>query len=360
MIRVYNFSPGPSMLPLEVLQQASQGLINYQNSGMGVAEFSHRSAMFGDILQACIKNFKTLLNIPEHYHVLFTQGGAVAQNALVPMNLLKNQSLAQYGITGHWSQKSYEEAQRYASFAKIECVHQAPRDINLAHWQVNEQAAYLHLCSNETVDGIQLFDVPTTGVPIVADMSSDILSRPIKVENYGVIYGGAQKNIGISGLTFLIVRDDLLGRHLDICPQIFQWEQMAKHQSLLNTPSTFAIYIAHLVFEHWLNLGGMPYIEKNNQEKAKMLYDCIDQSALYHNDVEKSHRSHMNVVFRLADESLNQAFLDQAKMHQLEGLKGHKQVGGMRASIYNAMPLEGVAKLIDYMKAFEKNGGTSF
>jgi phosphoserine aminotransferase len=371
--RVYNFSPGPSMLPTQVLETAQLELLNYRNSGMSVMEISHRGALFNEIVEQAIADFKKLYHIPDNYHVIFTQGGATAQNSLILLNLLKNQQKAAYAITGHWSKRTYEEALRYQKTTALEHMHVLKAiDVtspyqgipSLNQWAPSEDlanSAYLHLCTNETIDGVQFSQQMLSDmtqkyqhIPLVLDMSSDILSQRINISDFAVIYGGAQKNIGISGLTFLIIREDLIDQALDICPKVFNWQAIQSQNSLLNTPSTFAIYLAGLVFRHWLNLGGLDYIEQQNKAKAQALYQAIDESQMYQNTVSLENRSMMNVVFSLKNDAYNSAFLDQANLAGLTNLKGHKQVGGMRASIYNAMPIEGVYALIDFMKDFEK------
>ena len=355
-MRVFNFSAGPAALPESVLQRAAEEMLDWHGSGMSVMEMSHRGKDFTTILEKAMTDFRHLLNIPANYQVLFLQGGALAMNALIPMNLLGNKTSADYVNTGEWSKKSIQEAGKYckanviASSEDRRFTYVPAQDT----WKPDPQAAYLHICTNETIGGVEYFWVPEMGeVPLVADMSSHILSRPIDVSRYGVIYGGAQKNIGPAGLTFVIVRDDLLDRALPITPSVFHWQAQAAAASMLNTPPTYSIYIAGLVFEWLLDQGGLGAIEQINRTKAQRLYDFIDRSDFYRNPVEPACRSRMNVPFFLKDERLNDAFLQGAEANGLVQLKGHRVVGGMRASIYNAMPIEGVEALIAYMQDFQ-------
>jgi phosphoserine aminotransferase len=301
-----------------------------------------------------------LLAIPANYKVLFLQGGAIAENAIVPMNLLRGRAVADYVNTGEWSKKSIKEAKKYCE-ARIAA---SAEDRNFTYvpamdaWKLSKDAAYVHVCTNETIGGVEYQWTPDTGeIPLVADMSSHILSRVIEVAKYGVIYAGAQKNMGQAGLTLVIVRDDLLDRALPITPSVFHWEEQAEADSMLNTPATYAIYIAGLVFEWLQEQGGVAAIERKNIAKANLLYDYLDRTAFYLSPVRKEDRSRMNVPFKLRDETLDEAFLKGAKEHGMVQLKGHRAVGGMRASIYNAMPVEGVQTLVDYMKEFEKRHG---
>ena len=355
MTQIYNFSAGPAVLPKAVLQRAQAEMLDWHGSGMSVMEMSHRGKEFTGILAKTESDLRTLLNIPQNYKVLFLQGGAIAENAVIPMNLL-NGGEADYVVTGSWSKRSVEDANAYG---KINVVASSEAD-NFTHvpeyssWKMNKNAAYLHICTNETINGVEFDGLPDAGdVPIVADMSSHILSRPVDVSKYGVIYGGAQKNIGPAGLCIVIVREDLLGKALSITPAVFNWKTQAENQSMINTPPTYSIYIAGLVFEWLLEQGGVAAIEKINIEKARLLYDYIDSTDFYVNKVAVKNRSRMNIPFFLKDESLNDAFLKGAEASGLLQLKGHRMVGGMRASIYNAMPIEGVQALVSYMKAFE-------
>ena len=355
MTQIYNFSAGPAVLPKAVLQRAQAEMLDWHGSGMGVMEMSHRGKEFTGILAKTEADLRALLNIPQNYKVLFLQGGAIAENAVIPMNLL-NGGEADYVVTGSWSKRSVEDASAYG---KINVVASSEAD-NFTYvpayssWKLNKNAQYLHICTNETINGVEFDGLPDAGeVPIVADMSSHILSRPIDVSKYGVIYGGAQKNIGPAGLCIVIVREDLLGKASPLTPAVFNWKTQAENQSMINTPPTYSIYIAGLVFEWLLEQGGVAAIEQVNIRKANLLYDYIDSTDFYLNKVAIDNRSRMNIPFFLKDESLNDAFLKGAEANGLLQLKGHRMVGGMRASIYNAMPIEGVQALISYMKAFE-------
>ena len=359
-MRVFNFSAGPAVLPEEVLHKAAAEMLDWRGSGMSVMEMSHRGKEFISIADKAEADLRALLAIPANYKVLFLQGGAIAENAIIPMNLLQGRSAADYVNTGEWSKKSIKEAKKYctvnvaASAEDQNFTYVPPR----ASWKLNKDAAFVHVCTNETIGGVEYHWAPDTGdVPLVADMSSHILSRVVDVPKYGVIYGGAQKNIGPAGLTLVIVRDDLLDRALPITPSAFHWKEQAAADSMLNTPPTYAIYIAGLVFEWLLALGGVAAMEEKNIAKAKLLYDTLDRSAFYTNPVKKEDRSRMNIPFKLADESLDEAFLKGAKERGMVQLKGHRSVGGMRASIYNAMPIAGITTLVDYMKAFEQQHG---
>lgn len=357
-MRVFNFSAGPAALPEEVLSQAADEMLDWHGSGMSVMEMSHRGREYMSIHEAALADLRELLAVPDNYRILFLQGGGLAENAIVPMNLLGTRKTADFVITGAWSQKSFKEAAKYgtphlaASGRTAAGFTRAPAR---SEWQLSDDPAYVHLCTNETIDGVETFEIPDLGeIPLVADVSSHILSRPFDIAKYGVLFGGAQKNIGMAGVTVVIAREDLLERALPICPSAFEWRTVAANNSLYNTPPTYAIYIAGLVFK-WLKAqGGLPAIEARNIEKAKLLYDTIDASGFYTNKVERSARSRMNVPFFLADETRNEDFLAGAKARGLVQLKGHKSVGGMRASIYNAVPLEGVQALVDYMTDFER------
>jgi len=355
MTQIYNFSAGPAVLPKPVLERAQAEMLDWHGSGMSVMEMSHRGKEFTSILAKTEADLRTLLDIPQNYKVLFLQGGAIAENAVIPMNLL-NGGEADYVVTGSWSKRSVEDANAYG---KINVAASSEAD-NFTHvpafdsWKLNKNAQYLHICTNETINGVEFDGLPDAGdVPIVADMSSHILSRPIDVSQYGVIYGGAQKNIGPAGLCIVIVREDLLGKASPLTPAVFNWKTQAENQSMINTPPTYSIYIAGLVFEWLLEQGGVAAIEKVNIAKANLLYDYIDSTDFYLNNVAVDNRSRMNIPFFLKDASLNDAFLKGAEENGLLQLKGHRMVGGMRASIYNAMPIEGVQALVSYMKAFE-------
>jgi phosphoserine aminotransferase len=359
-MRVFNFSAGPAVLPEEVLRKAAAEMLDWHGSGMSVMEMSHRGKEFIAIAEKAEADLRALLAIPTDYAVLFLQGGAIGENAIVPMNLLGNRTVADYVNTGEWSKKSIKEAKKYC---KVNVAATA-EDRNFTYvprretWRLSPDAAYVHVCTNETIGGVEYHFTPDTGdVPLVADMSSHILSRQIDVAKYGVIYGGAQKNIGPAGLTLVIVRRDLLDRALPITPSAFHWKEQAEADSMLNTPPTYAIYIAGLVFEWLLAQGGVAAIERHNIAKAALLYDYLDRSGFYRNPVDKADRSRMNVPFRLPDEALDEAFLKGARERGMVQLKGHRSVGGMRASIYNAMPVAGVQALVDYMREFEARHG---
>lgn len=359
-MRIFNFSAGPAVLPEPVLRRAAEEMLDWHGSGMSVMEMSHRGKEFVSIAEKAEADFRQLLAIPSNYKVLFLQGGALAMNALIPMNLLGSKTSADYVNTGEWSKKSIAEAKKYctvnvaASAEDRHFTYVPPQST----WQLNKDAAYVHVCTNETIGGVEYNWVPDTGeVPLVADMSSHILSRQIDVSRYGVIYGGAQKNIGPAGLTFAIVREDLLDRALPITPSVFHWKEQAANDSMLNTPPTYGIYIAGLVFEWLLQQGGLAGIEQRNIRKAALLYDYFDATEFYTTPVEREFRSRMNVPFRLHDTALDEAFLNAAQQHGMLQLKGHRSVGGMRASIYNAMPVEGVQALVGFLKEFERSHG---
>jgi phosphoserine aminotransferase len=330
-------------------------------------EMSHRGKEFISIYEAAERDLRELLGVPANYRILFLQGGGIGENAIVPLNLVgrkQQPAVVDFINTGSWSTKSIKEARKYctvnvaASSEDVKFHAIPPRDT----WTLSKNAAYVHICTNETIDGVEYQFTPdiaadTNNAPLVADMSSHILSRVVDVSKYGVIYGGAQKNIGPAGVTLVIVRDDLIGHALPICPSAFDWKIVADNQSMYNTPPTYAIYIAGLVFQWLKKQGGVAAMEKRNIEKAALLYDYLDSTGFYANSIEKNSRSRMNVPFFLTDDALNETFLAGAKERGLVQLKGHKSVGGMRASIYNAMPIKGVQALIDYLKEFEKKHG---
>ena len=356
-MRIFNFGAGPAVLPEEVLKRAAAEMMDWHGSGMSVMEMSHRSKEFIGIAAKAEADLRSLLGIPANYKVLFLQGGAIAEFAFVPLNLLGARRGADYVNTGEWSKKAIKEARQYCA------VHVAASSEDRAFtyvpdragWKLDPDAAYVHVCTNETIGGVEFHFTPDTGkVPLVADMSSHFLSRPVEVSKYAVIYGGAQKNAGPAGLTLVIVRDDLLDRAAGTTPSVFRWKEQAENESMLNTPPTWAIYVAGLVFEWLLAQGGLAAIERRNIEKAALLYDALDRSSLYRNPVNPADRSRMNIPFRLQDAALDEAFLKGAQEHGLVQLKGHRSVGGMRASIYNAMPLAGVRALVDYMQEFER------
>jgi phosphoserine aminotransferase len=359
-MRVFNFSAGPAVLPESVLRRAADDMLDWHGSGMSVMEMSHRGKEFISIATQAEADFRTLLGIPANYKVLFLQGGALAMNALIPMNLLGSKHSADYVNTGEWSKKSIAEAQKYCAVNVVASAETGgftsvpARDT----WQLDANAAYVHICTNETIGGVEYPWVPKVGeVPLVADMSSHILSRVIDVSQYGVIYGGAQKNIGPAGLTFVIVREDLLDRALPITPSVFHWQAQAAADSMLNTPATYGIYIAGLVFQWLLEQGGLAAIEQINIAKAALLYEYLDSTDFYANRVEHACRSRMNIPFFLKDARLDAPFLQGASERGLVQLKGHRVVGGMRASLYNAMPIEGVHALLAYMQEFERSHG---
>jgi phosphoserine aminotransferase len=356
MSRAINFSAGPATLPEEVLRLAADEMLDWHGSGMGVMEMSHRGKEFIKIHAEAEADLRELLAVPSNYKVLFLQGGAIAENAIVPMNLLRGHAVADYINTGEWSKKSIKEAGKYCKVNVAASSEDRAFTCIPARetWQLSADAAYVHICSNETIGGLEYHWVPDTGnVPLVADMSSHILSRPVDVAKYGLIYAGAQKNIGPAGLTIVIVRDDLLGKALPITPSAFDYKQQADSDSMLNTPPTYSIYIAGLVFKWLKKLGGMAAMERHNIAKAAVLYDYLDKSGFFVSPIARSDRSRMNVPFKLKNESLDGAFLKGAEERGMVQLKGHRAVGGMRASIYNAMPIDGVRKLVDYMKEFE-------
>jgi phosphoserine aminotransferase len=342
-------------LPKEVLAQARDEMMDWHGSGMSVMEMSHRGKEFMGIAAGAEADLRELLAIPQNYKVLFLQGGAHSQFSMVPMNLLRGNKSADYLDTGIWAKKAIDEASRYcqvniAGSSKDKNYTYAPSQDAL---KLNQDAAYFHFTSNETIGGVEMFWTPVTGdVPVVCDMSSHILSRPIDVKQYGIIYAGAQKNIGPAGLTIVIVRDDLIGETIAGTPTMFDYKVHADHESMYNTPATYGIYIAGLVFKWLKSKGGLPAMEKINIEKSTLLYDYLDASDFYHSPIAVENRSRMNIPFTLKEASLDEAFLKQAQQNGLLQLKGHKLVGGMRASIYNAMPIEGVQALIAFMKSF--------
>ena len=359
-MKVFNFSAGPAVLPREVLERAAAEMLDWRGSGMSVMEMSHRGPEFISIAAKAEADLRALMSIPDDYAVLFLQGGAIAENAIVPMNLLGELEIADYVNTGEWSKKSIKEAKKYCQVN----VAASSEDENFSYvparetWKLTPEAAYVHVCTNETIGGIEYHWTPDTGdVPLVADASSHILSRPIDVTRYGAIYAGAQKNAGPAGVTLVIVRRDLLDRALPITPSAFHWKEQAESDSMLNTPPTYSIYIAGLVFEWLLAQGGLAAIERRNIAKAALLYDYLDETNFYRNPVRVPDRSRMNVPFKLRDESLDEAFLKGAQARKMLQLKGHRSVGGMRASIYNAMPIEGVRALLDYLREFEQKNG---
>jgi phosphoserine aminotransferase len=366
--RPFNFSAGPAALPEEVLQQAASEMLNWHGSGMGVMEMSHRGKEFISIAEQAEADLREILSIPADYKVLFMQGGAIAENAILPMNLSRG-GQTDYVITGSWSQKSAKEAKKYCQ-VNVAATNEPGQHTSLpayGSWQLSDDAAYVHVCSNETIHGVEMHELPDlaalgSDAPLVIDCSSHIASRPIDWSRVGVAYGGAQKNIGPSGLTLIIIREDLLGHALPITPSAFDYQIVAAHDSMYNTPPTYAMYIAGLVFQ-WIkrqrdgDLTGLAAIESQAMAKASLLYDYIDGSGFYSNRVAVNCRSRMNIPFFLPSDDLNEAFLTGAKAAGLLQLKGHKSVGGMRASVYNAMPLAGVQALVAYLKEFAQRHG---
>lgn len=355
MNRVYNFSAGPSCLPLEALEKAQKELISYGSSGMSVMEMSHRSSDFQNIIDNCEALLRKLLNIGDNYKVLFLQGGASTQFAMVPLNLYKNKK-ADYILTGVWSKKAAKEAGRYGDVNVVASSEDKTFSYipELSADMFSKDADYVHITHNNTIYGTRYTTLPDVGnVPLVADMSSSILSQEIDVNKFGIIYAGAQKNMAPAGLTVAIVREDLIGNALDITPTMLNYQTHADNGSMFNTPPTFAIYMCSLVCE-WLDkLGGIKEIQKVNEYKAGLLYDFLDNSSMFKGTVEKKDRSLMNVPFVTDSDELNAKFIKEAKENGLVNLKGHRSVGGMRASIYNAMPVDGVKKLVEFMKKFE-------
>ncbi len=354
---IYNFSAGPAMLPADVMKKAAEEMTDWHGSGMSVMEMSHRGRKFVSIAEKAEADIRELMSIPDTYKVLFLQGGASGQFAAVPMNLLKGKISADYINTGAWSKKAIAEAREYcevnvAATSEAQDFTTIPAE---SEWSLNADAAYVHYTPNETIGGVEFHWIPETGnVPLVADMSSTILSRPVDVTKYGIIYAGAQKNIGPAGLTIVIVREDLIGSEIAGTPTMFKYSAMAKAGSMYNTPPTYSWYMAGLVFEWIKNKGGLETMAEINKKKADKLYTAIDSSTFYNNPVDKECRSWMNIPFTLAKPELDSLFLEQAKSAGLVTLKGHRSVGGMRASIYNAMPEDGVNALISFMEKFEQ------
>ena len=360
MPRVFNFSAGPAALPETVLRRAAEEMLDWHGSGMSVMEMSHRGPEFISIAAEAERLLRELLAVPAHYKVLFMQGGAIGENAIVPMNLLRGRKSIDFVDTGEWSKKSIKEAKKYAAVNVVASSADTGYDRvpDRQTWKLDPQAAYVHICGNETIGGVQYHFTPDVGeVPLVADMSSELLSRPVDVSKYGLIYGGAQKNIGPAGLTIVIVREDLIGQALPVCPSAFDYKTVADNESMYNTPPTYAIYIAGLVFQWLKDQGGLAAMAERNRSKAALLYDHLDATSFYRSPVQRDCRSLMNVPFKLRDESLDGAFLKGAEARGMVQLKGHRSVGGMRASIYNAMPTEGVQALVSYMKEFEARHG---
>ena len=358
--RIYNFNAGPAALPLEVLEEIKDSFLNFGGSGMSITEISHRSALFDDVINDAVARTRRLLKLDDKFHVLFIQGGASLQFCMIPLNLLKEGDTADYVNTGTWSTKAIKEAQIVGKTIEVvassedknfSCI---PKNISF-----NSNAVYAHITSNNTIKGTQWASYPETGgVPLIADMSSDIMSRPVDVDKFGLIYAGAQKNIGPAGVCMVIIRDDMLKRVPDTLPSMLKYTTYASKNSMLNTPPCFAIYMIQLVMK-WLDesVGGLEKMEKMNQTKARKLYEAIDSSGFYQGTAETESRSLMNVTFRLPDEALEKQFVEQALKNGMGGLKGHRSVGGCRASIYNAVPLAAIEVLVDFMKHFEQKNG---
>lgn len=355
-MRVYNFSAGPSMLPLEVLQQAQAEFVDYNGCGMSVTEMSHRSKQFDAIHNECIALIRELMGVPDNYEVLLVQGGASTQFAAIPMNLLST-GKADYVVTGNFAKKAYKEALKYgdihiAGSSEADKFTYIPKNLD-----IRDDADYLYICQNNTIFGTRFSKLPECKMPLVADISSNILSEEMDVSKYGVLYAGAQKNLAPAGLTIVIVRKDLIKEPMSFCPTMLSWKVMAENNSLYNTPPCFPIYMAMLNLRYLKKLGGVKEMQKINVYKAGLLYDYIDSSSFYVNRVNKEDRSYMNVPFNTPNADLDAAFVKQAGENGFVSIKGHRLVGGMRASIYNAMPVEGITSLIEFMKEFEKKNG---
>lgn len=358
MSRVYNFSAGPAVLPEEVLKEAAEEMLDYKGTGMSVMEMSHRSKAYDEIIKDAEKDIRDLMNIPDNYKVLFLQGGASQQFAAVPMNLMKNKKAA-YIITGQWAKKAFQEAKLYGE--AVDVASSADKTFSYipdcSNLDIPDDADYVYICENNTIYGTKFWQLPDTkGKDLVADVSSCFLSEPVDVTKYGVIYGGVQKNIGPAGVVIAIIREDLIRDDvLEGTPTMLKWKTQADNDSLYNTPPCYGIYICGKVFKWIKKMGGLEAMKKHNEKKAAILYDFLDQSKLFKGTVEKKDRSLMNVPFVTGSEELDAKFVKEAKAAGFENLKGHRSVGGMRASIYNAMPIEGVEKLVEFMKEFEKN-----
>ncbi len=355
--RVYNFSAGPAVLPVEVLETARDEMLNYQGSGMSVMEMSHRSKTYDNIIKTAERDLRDLLNIPDNYKVLFLQGGAHLQFSMVPINLLKN-GVADYIVTGQWAKKAYVEAQKYGKINKVATSEDKTFSYipDCSDLDISPDADYVYICENNTIYGTKFHTLPNTkGKDLVADMSSCFLSEPIDVTKYGLIYAGVQKNVGPAGVQIVIIREDLIREDLpEWCPTMLKYKTHSDNDSLYNTPPAYGIYICGLVFKWLKKMGGLEKMKELNERKAKILYDFLDNSKLFKGTVEKNSRSLMNVPFVTGSDELDKKFIEEAKNNGLIQLKGHRTVGGMRASIYNAMPVEGVQKLVEFMKEFEK------
>ena len=358
MNRVYNFSAGPSMLPESVLKRAADEMLNCNNSGMSVMEMSHRSKAYEEIIGGCEALVRELMNVPDNYKVLFLQGGASSQFSMIPMNLATKNKKCDIVITGQWAKKAAEEAERYITVNRI--ASSADKTFSyipkLDKSNFSEDADYFYICMNNTIYGTKFHELPDTGnVPLIADISSMIMSEEMDVSKFGCLFAGAQKNLGPAGVTLVIVREDLLGDCLDVTPTMFNYQIHVDNDSMYNTPPTYGIYIMKLVLEWIKEQGGVAEIQKINEKKAKILYDFLDSSKMFRGTVVKEDRSLMNIPFVTDDDELNAKFIKEATAAGFVNLKGHRSVGGMRASIYNAMPVEGVEKLVEFMKEFEKN-----
>ncbi len=360
MARIYNFSAGPSMLPEAVLKRAQAELLEYGASGQSVMEMSHRSAEYKVIIDDAEKTLREIMNIPENYKVLFLQGGASTQFSMVPMNIMTGSGRADFVITGQWAKKAYKEAARYGNARAIassedETFSYIP---TVTPDMIDADADYVHICMNNTIYGTKYTKIPeTNGVTLVADISSCILSEPIDVTKFGILYAGAQKNVAPAGLTIVIIREDLVGRAMDITPTMLNYQTHSENGSMFNTPPCYCIYIAGLVFKWIKELGGLSEMKRINEKKAKLLYDFLDASTMFHGTVRPADRSIMNVPFVTGDTELDKKFVKAAQERGFVNLKGHRSVGGMRASIYNAMPIGGVEELVKFMKEFEEKNG---
>ena len=361
MSKSYNFSAGPAKLPADVLKQVQAELLNWQNTGASVMELSHRGKEFDACAIEATNDLRDILNLPENYKILFCQGGARAQFAAVPLNILGNKTDADYINSGYWSQCAAKEATKYCNVIEQNVVIKNAGITSIkpmSEWQLSDNSAYVHYCPNETIDGVEIFEQPDfADKTVVADLSSCILSQPIDVKRYGIIYAGAQKNIGPSGITIVIVREDLIGYAQKVLPSVLDYKILLDHDSMFNTPPTFAWYMSGLVFKWIKSLGGLSAMQQRNQAKAQLLYQFIDQSDFYRNTVAVENRSIMNVTFLSPNEELDKKFVSEATQANIIGIKGHRIAGGMRASIYNAMEIEGVKYLIEFMQQFEKQNG---
>ena len=360
IMRAYNFCAGPAALPTAVLEKAQAELLDWHGKGLSIMEMSHRSKDYVAVAEKAEADLRKLMNIPENYKVLFLQGGASLQFSAIPLNLLGKNSKADYIHTGIWSEKATKEAQRYGDINIVEAATSINGKLAISEqstWNLSDDAAYVHYAENETIGGIQFANIPETDKPLVSDFSSSILSAPLDVSKFGLIYAGAQKNIGPAGLTLVIVRDDLLDQAKPEIPSLLKYGSQAKNDSMVNTPATYAWYLSGLVFEWLLEQGGVDALYKTNLEKSKLLYGYIDSSDFYNNPIALPNRSIMNVPFTLADEALDKLFLKEAEENHLLNLAGHRSVGGMRSSIYNAVPLEGVQALVNFMDDFAQRNG---